>query len=286
MKKIRIGLVAGVLACAFAFTTPMLVGCGDDQKIKDLETQITTLKDENTALKADKIQLINEKNELADENDELADDNSGLLAANATLTDENAALKADKEASSFKSDVVAVLSLAGLMGYGCANDSREARDYFFEGTNTFDNAVELEAWSLVVKNYLPQVKPNQLYKIVATRDNNSMSYYFKVNYANGEYDFALAREQGEDNVVMTNWKVKYDGLNYKEFHLKTWWWDSEDGFVCDFSYNVENDIVASWSEVRGTDVEADIVTDLKNQFTALKAEAQNLNEQYVVEVEM
>ncbi len=49
--KFKRGIVAGALACAFAFTTPMLVGCSaNDQKVKDLESQVTTLTTEKQDL--------------------------------------------------------------------------------------------------------------------------------------------------------------------------------------------------------------------------------------------
>ncbi len=44
MKKgLKAGLLAGTLACAFAFTTPMLVGCGDDDKGSNVEQQQISL---------------------------------------------------------------------------------------------------------------------------------------------------------------------------------------------------------------------------------------------------
>jgi len=50
MKKFKRGLLAGMLACAFAFSTPLMVGCSNSKETEDLKTQIATLTQTNENL--------------------------------------------------------------------------------------------------------------------------------------------------------------------------------------------------------------------------------------------
>ena len=88
MKKgLKCGLIAGTLACAFAFTTPMLVGCGDDdQKIKDLESQVTTLTAEKNTLTSEKATLTTEKTNLTNQVSSLTNEKTSLENENALMS--------------------------------------------------------------------------------------------------------------------------------------------------------------------------------------------------------
>lgn len=42
-NSLKNGLIVGALGCAFVFATPMLAGCGEGEKIKQLEDRVTSL---------------------------------------------------------------------------------------------------------------------------------------------------------------------------------------------------------------------------------------------------
>ncbi len=66
-------IVVGVLSAACLFSVPALVGC-DEDKIKDLESQISTLESQNAQLVIDKNNLKNQNDLLIEQNDALAID--------------------------------------------------------------------------------------------------------------------------------------------------------------------------------------------------------------------
>ena len=185
----------------------------------------------------------------------------------------------------FKSDIVAILSLATLNSPGYTVNGEYAKDSFFGGTNTFDNAPDLEGWSLLVNYYFPSLELNSLYKLVMTHEGNSLTALFKVKKENSMYNFSLVKDKGTSGSVITNWSVDYDSSGfsgtYKSFHLETLWSDNYDGVVFDFSENYTTR-TQNWTQ---TSLDSTVRTRLITQLADLKTESASLEAKYIIEKE-
>ncbi len=171
-KKTKVGLITGALAMAIC-ATPVLAGCGgDEEKIKDLNSQIETLQSQNET-------LTTERNTYKSTSETQASQITTLQSTNTTQASQITALESQMTALN---EVINITFKDLFYNVADLQISQEPGKI----SVGFDQLVDIGNSVYLVLND-NELNYGDVYKVIIEDENNSSELIFKLGYANGKY---------------------------------------------------------------------------------------------------